>query len=241
LITTVAAPVVHGFGLLAEAGANVARAQAEDERKRQQQLSESQVRNNLAAGGRKILAEIVIHLFNRIEKEAPMARRAASGSGVSLGAGTLEFSVGSDRAAAMTPALGPGAFPRSRWDVVASDEVRIRQIGRAYLWSSSLWYCRLPGIQEYRWYETSYFAAFGGGDVFAPYSLCDRIQDADLAAAPIMHVHQVAFGPVAIDDESEEEFIERYSALLALAANGRLGHPSGLPLRESFWRKPFMV
>lgn len=34
------------------------------------------------------------------------------------------------------------------------------------------------------------------------------IRDADLAAAPIMHIYQLAFGPATIDDENAEEFIE---------------------------------
>ncbi len=67
------------------------------------------------------------------------------------------------------------------------------------------------------------------------------IRDADLAASNVTHVYQLAFGPIAIDDENEEDFIERWAALLGLASQGKLGHPEALPLQPSFWCQHFVV
>jgi hypothetical protein len=56
-----------------------------------------------------------------------------------------------------------------------------------------------------------------------------------------MHIYQLAFGPVPIDDENEDDFAERWAALLALASQGKLGHPRGLPLQPYFWRQAFVA
>jgi hypothetical protein len=53
----------------------------------------------------------------------------------------------------------PGAFSRSKWDVVAAEEIVVHQQKPEYQWSASLWYCCLPNTSDYRWYEASYFAA----------------------------------------------------------------------------------
>jgi hypothetical protein len=123
---------------------------------------------------------------------------------------------------------------------VAVDEIVVHQQRPEYEWSASLWYCRLPNKLEYRWYEASYFSAFRA-EAAAPYSLARSIRDADLAASNVMHVYQLAFGPTAIDDEDEEDFAERWAALLGLASQGKLGHPRYLPLQPKFWRQHFVA
>ena len=98
----------------------------------------------------------------------------------------------------------------------------------------------MPNTTEYRWYEASYWR-FGSTPSPAPFSLSRSPEDADLAAAPIMHLYQFAFGPVAIDDENEGDFIERWATVLAVAAQGKLGFPRNLPLHETFWRNSFVA
>jgi hypothetical protein len=71
--------------------------------------------------------------------------------------------------------------------------------------------------------------------------LTSSIRDADLAAAPIVHIYQLAFGPATIDDENEEEFIERWAAQLGLASEGKLEHPRGIPLQGEFWKTHFVT
>ena len=155
------------------------------------------------------------------------------------GGAVLEFSLNQGRVF-RDGALSANAFRHSKWDVVVGEEINLVQHPPPYRWCSSLWYCRLPGNTEFRWHEASYFATFRH-ETFAPYSLTGSINDADLAAAPITGGCQLAFGPLPIDDENEEDFIERWSALLALASEGKLGHPRGLPLPAQFWRHPFVA
>lgn len=225
-----------GFGLLAQAGADVAREQAQVEQKRQQELWETEVRNQLANTGRKILADIIERLLTRITREVPIAQK--SSSGITLGRGRLEVSLsGADGSRLNVPAAPLNWFPNSKWDVIAVEEIVVNQDQPRYQWSSSLWYCQLPNTTGYRWYEASYFAALRSEE-FAPYSLVRNPSDADLAASHVMHIYQLAFGPSAVDDENEEEFIDRWAALLALASQGKLVHPRILPLQPSFWLQP---
>ncbi len=82
------APVAPAaFGALAEAGAEIARARAETERRQQQELSASAARSQLASTGRKILRDIVDRLLSRISREAPIAER--SELAIALGTGVL--------------------------------------------------------------------------------------------------------------------------------------------------------
>jgi len=218
-----AAPGGMGFDVLAQAGADVARVQAEAQRAQQQNLSVNEARNQLAGAGRAILGAIIGRLMERIESEAPNADR--SGFAVTLGRGHFEISLLGAGAFKLKGALPSDAFKRSSWDVVAAEELVVHQDQPPYRWSASLWYCRLPTTPGYRWYEASYFSLKPGENV-APFSLTRNPSDADLAASPVMQIYQMAFGPIAIDDEDEDDFAERWAALLGLASQGRLGHPS---------------
>jgi serine/threonine-protein kinase len=227
-----------GFEMLAKAGAEIEHQQARIEREQVETLSESESRNQLALTGRKILSGIIGELLDRIQSNAPNSNR--NGLEISLGGGELEVSLSGTRGYTVKAAVPPNHFSQSKWDVVAVEEIVVRQNAPEYQWSASLWYCRLPNTSEFRWYEASYFAPFRS-EANSPYSLARTLKDADLAAAPIMHSYQLAFGPIAIDDENVDEFIERWAAILALAAQGKLGHPRGLPLQKDFWRNPFVA
>jgi hypothetical protein len=125
---------------------------------------------------------------------------------------------------------------------VLAKTIEVHQLTPRYLWSSSLLYCRLPTSQDYRWYEVSFMPLFRATEM-APFSLLEetnntryRYHHADFALSTTMHSYQAAFGPVPIDDENEESFIERWMTIFGAAAEGRLKHPSRLPLADSFWQ-----
>ncbi|HYN16437.1 MAG TPA: protein kinase [Terriglobales bacterium] len=231
-------PGGEGLQILAEAGADVARAEAEAERMRQQELSQTKARELLAKTGRTVLLGILERLKMRIQRDAPNAEIGMNA--IILGQGCLEVPWKGYRPGSAEGAWPTNAFPNSKWDVVAADEMIASQQRPHYRWSASLWYCRLPDTSDYRWYEASYFS-LRPDEGPAPFSLTDRPKDADLAAAPIMHLYQLAFGPSAIDDEDEDDFTERWAALLALASRGKLGHPRNLPLSPKFWRQGFVA
>jgi serine/threonine-protein kinase len=226
-----------GLGMLAKAGSLIALEQANVDQKQQQIATETDTRDQLADTGRKLLGDIIEDLLTRIENEAPNAERR--GFAIHLGQGNLEVSLAGTRTYSAKTADLPGVFSNSKWDVIAAEEIVVHQQHPEYKWSAALWYCRLPNTTAYRWYEASYFSVFRAESV-SPYSLARSPRDADLAASNVMHTYQLAFGPAAIDDEDEEEFIERWAALLALGAQGKLGHPRGLPLPVGFWRQHFV-
>lgn len=227
----------NALGILAQIGSDIARQQARIGQEQQQAQSQEAMRDELADTGRKILRDILERLFNRVLIEAPNAERDRLA--VTLGQGRLEASlagVGGHRQQSASPA---GLFCESKWDVLAAEEIIVHQQQPRYAWSSSLWYCRMPNTAEYRWYEASYWS-LGRKTTLAPFSLSRSPEDADLAAAPIMHLYQFAFGPIAIDDEDEGDFIERWATVLAVAAHGKLGYPRNLPLHATFWRNSFV-
>lgn len=119
-----------------------------------------------------------------------------------------------------------GSFRHSQWDVVASSVIAVFQSRPKYVWSASLWYGKVRGATEFRWYEVSYWRWSGG---LAPCAA--SIQDADYAASNITHNVSTAFGPVPIDDERENEFHERWILLFSRAASGQLRQPSNMPIQ----------
>jgi hypothetical protein len=53
-----------------------------------------------------------------------------------------------------------------------------------------------------------------------------------MAASNVAGLVNIAFGPHAIDDEKEDDFHHRWIWLLAKAAEGQLGYPRNLPIKE---------
>src|SRR3982074_2871618 len=80
---------------------------------------------------------------------------------------------------------------------------------------------------SYRWNEVAYRRhALSSASLIGPFPIQDLGDDiyrhADLAAGPGMHTVAKEFGPVAIDDEDSNSFIERWLTRLAQAYNRRL-------------------
>jgi hypothetical protein len=135
-------------------------------------------------------------------------------------------------------------FEQARWNIFTGASIRVAQDQPAYVWESSLWYGTIAGQPDNRWYEVSYRWSLVRPEVrrerpHVPFALCgqDDLRDAVLAVSPVMHIYETAFGPRPIDDEHQQEFFERWAAILAKAAEGALRHPSRLPLSDDFWRQ----
>ena len=120
-----------------------------------------------------------------------------------------------------------GAFGASGWDVVAGAKLRLIQIAPRYSRSSSLWYASVPSEECHRWREVAYRfnPVVGRRAKDNPFAV-DNLEEADIAMAPgMVHPVQVAFGPVCIDHEDVEAFIDRWTDLFAKAVAGVL--PAG--------------
>ena len=189
-------------------------------RERQQQRE----RNALIENAQQVLRQIAQEFEAVARANEPDANIVASAASLIIRMGdsaTLEF-----RASEATP---PNVtFPNSGWEVRAIARIRVDQIGRnEWKHGATLWYARIRGAGELRWYEVSYKrSALVRGPLIGPFAIQDLGNDiyreADLAAGPGMHTIEVEFGPAPIDDEAINNFIERWLARLAQAYNGRL-------------------
>jgi len=120
---------------------------------------------------------------------------------------------------------------QSPWDFVCGAVIEaIQPIPNEYKWSASIWYTDQGEKAGYRWIEVSYWMFQGQGfENNTPFAL----EDLSLAIqvhSPGMHNINLATRPKPIDDEATDDFIERWSKILADAYEGTLRHPTRLPL-----------
>lgn len=222
---------------IAQAAARLEQQRAQEESTSAQFKSKEALREGLADAGRAILGGIMSNLRERILEEAPNCEHH---NWPEVLLGKAQISLYSDFGALNS--LPEGAFRNSKLDVILAKTFSIKQIAPQYAWESALLYCRLPGSDDYRWYEVSFWP-LGNASGWVPTSLLERVTDApyryfhaDMASGPGMHSYQIAFGPKAIDDENEIEFLERWTTMFAVASEGRLKYPTRLPLSEEYWK-----
>ena len=222
------------FSALATAGAEV----AQQEERRQAQLQAEQekraARNELARSAQEILSENMERLWGKIHNATPAAERVSGRDSqefeVRLGGGSLRIAlIGSGEA------IRPGFFRHSGWDVIARYELKVLQVQPNYEWGASLWYARLNGRQDFRWYEVGYRGGLMAPVHVEPFA-ARSMEDADFAAAPALSSVAMAYGPWPADDENEEDFHHRCVWLLARASSGQLRRPSNLPFKG--WPPP---
>jgi hypothetical protein len=225
---------------IAEAAARLELARAKEDAASAAQRSLEDAREGLARSGRTVLGQVMTNLRNRILNEAPSATQDSSAYVIF---GNAQFSLPIARNYDYLKTIPANSFPRSHIDVVLAKTIEVHQLKPRYVWASSLLYCRFPNNQDYRWYEVSFMISpLSRMTGPAPLSLLEetnnatsRYHHADLALSNTMHSYQAAFGPIPIDDENEESFIERWMTVFGAAAEGRLKYPSRLPLGDSFW------
>jgi len=224
---------------IAEAAARLEQARASEESFLAAQRAAERSREELARSGRTILGDVITNLRDRILREAPSAKQDNSPY-VTLGQAQISLPISKNFDFLKT--VPPDSFPQSKIDVLLARTLEVHQLLPRYVWSSSLLFCRFPSGQDYRWYEVGFMGTLRGTQM-APFSLLEettnahyRYHHADFALSNTMHSYQAAFGPTPIDDENEDSFIERWMVLFGAAAEGRLKHPSRLPLAPEFWR-----
>lgn len=109
-------------------------------------------------------------------------------------------------------------FPHSGWDVVLGTEILVWDGSREYGPTTMLWYMRRNETEPYRWNEVSYRAVLSD----APFSVREH---ADVAAAQgVVGPYQIESGPTPVDDESLEDFCDRWAGLLAKAYSASTTH-----------------
>lgn len=211
---------------IAAAGAAIAVEAAKKEAELSRKQTEEEARRELASEAIKSLDFILETMFEAIERDAQVTKRIAQRS-IELGTGKLKIEI-------PFSLLPKDAFPNSKKNIICGALISIEQTAPHYRGrSANLWFGEFsPG--EYRWYEIPYMTwATSSGKPLDPYGVSNRgeLQDADFAAAPVMHSVQHAATPKPIDGEHVDDFIGRWISRLAEAAMNRLQRPSQLPER----------
>jgi serine/threonine-protein kinase len=200
-------------------------------------------RLEIASSARKLLAMIWERLSQSIRENAPAAKwqlgRAGSilGSSVALGPATLSFG---EVLQSNDDAWGLHA-PKFRVIAYATIDLRIPPDRFEYEGRShSLWFCDAQTVGELRWYETAFMispliAKRGRQD---PFALPPGGQSGQALGAA-MTEFDVAWPFTPLEPGNDGEFIERWMAWFAQAAQGKLSNPSTMPERrpEGSWRR----
>jgi serine/threonine protein kinase len=218
-------PVAPTPGIAALHAANAAEAErvsaasAKAERERQKNAE----RHALIQAGEAVFRELTAELKNVANRNLSEARiNSLTGRDVRVSIGQAELLV--DLEGAVPPNV---FFHNGTWEVLALGSIRVSQKEPPWSHGATLWYMRLGANVGYRWYEMEYRKhALASGPLVGPFPIQeignDIYRHADLAAGPGMHVIEVNFGPVAIDDENVEPFLDRWVTRLAQAYSNHL-------------------
>lgn len=227
-------PTSGGLAALAEASRAAASRMGEEARVQSEQQTAAERRSALASAGRATFFRISESLSSAIRATAPAAvSRPGPGGGwtITLNEAALALSPPTDHRRNDWGGWEPPSF-----DVIlsASLSLRIPQGRTQYEGRShSLWYCDAKTEGEFAWCETAFMISpmipkRGRQNPFA----LDPGEQAAKAVWTGMAEFQVAwpFTPIVVDNL--DEFIDRWGAWLADAAQGQLGHPSQMPERN---------
>jgi len=220
---------------LEHAAKQVAETEAIEEAQHQLEMTLQQEREELYADAKDELIAIKGRLFAHIKNTAESARIDHQ-ERVCFGSSVFSFSQGPEmlcRVSASIHGKDGELYHNSGWDVLGWAIISVickeKQRRKAYEWSASLLYADRKDGHGFRWYEVSFWMhGRSRGDV--PYGLCGYERDIDLALGAGMHTVNVAYGPLPIDGEDEEEFILRWTKLVAQAAIGELQSPNAMPM-----------
>ena len=222
----------RAYGLAVEKQAEVSRQQSVVQ-------SEAERRAGLYQVAEQALAHIAKLLHSQIVANAP----GSASSDATLWPCTLNSAQLSVELVRLVKIQGAGARYQTPFEVIAYSSItlrippdRLEYEGRSH----SLWYCDAQEPSVFRWYETAFMInpfipRRGRLDPFA----LNPGEEAYGALSPVMTEYQVAWPFMPIDQGKENEFIERWVAWFADAAEGKLCHPSHMPEQNptGSWRR----
>jgi serine/threonine-protein kinase len=216
---------------LARAGAAIAALQAQHQAAAAQSAEAEQTLAEIGKEAEHRFTELIGSLAERVEAEAPVARREADR--IILGHGALKWGVA-------YRTIDVNTFAGTGWRVAFGAYIEVAQPNHLYPGrSANLWYARAPGQTDYRWWEMAYMThplmrvvrqitqqhpheplAFTGEDDLKHAAECLR---------KVTDTYQLAADPKMVDDEHFDDFVRRWSDWLAAAAERKLQAPSVLP------------
>lgn len=221
-------------GALAEAGLRISQQEAAREAQQREIETARQAREALGKEASSTLRALMGRLFDEISESSESVRR--SELAVVLGPAHLTY----DDPQAVQNRADPY---QSGWDVVAASKISLRceterqsyHDSPNYTFSASLVFSKTPKDPEYRWREVSFWS-FNSDSSSTPYALSPHDKDFSAALSNVVGMSNVAHGPLTIDAEDEEDFLDRWMTLFAKAADKRLRHPMQMPPPPHFFR-----
>jgi len=204
--------------------------------------SAAEWRREVVASATKVLAMVAERLGQSIRDNAPAAMwRPPLGGGVlgssaSLGPATLSLSSVEQSREDAWGHWKPG------FQVIAHAVIDVRIPPDCFQYegrSHSLWFCDAQESGVLRWYETAFMVSplIPQRDRQAPFALPPG-EDAGKALGTGLTELLVAWPFTPIEPGSEVDFLERWMAWFAQAAQGQLSHPPSMPERPlGSWRR----
>ncbi|MFJ7912647.1 serine/threonine-protein kinase [Kitasatospora sp. NPDC096204] len=235
------APRTGGLAALAAANRDETARHAEAARRESQHRTELESRRDLFRAATNAMTRISETVLDTIMETAPSAqvkRGSRGGWMVTLNRGRLKMSAVQETDLGMWQR---GTTPR--FDVVAHATIALECDATNWGYhgrNHSLWYCDAQTEGEYHWYETAFMTSpllARTAPTIEPFALLPG-PEARAALESGLDVRQVAWPFTEVDITDLDAFIDRWTRVLADAADGQLTHPSTMPERPTTgtWR-----
>jgi serine/threonine protein kinase len=224
-------PASSAAGKLQTVNQAVVQAQNEEQARASAQQTLEGQRDELFSAAKQSFDNILAILRQQVMEAAPAATvTTQSGLNFHLGQGTLVIEPVQEALPNCLAAYGdPPPFDVIAYTAIAARKPRDRYDydGRAH----SLWFCDAHDEGVYRWYELAFMVQplIPQRSTVDPFAMSPTDKDAAGALSTTMTVRQVAWQPIPFDQGDEQQFIDRWLAWFATAADGSLGHPSSMP------------
>lgn len=235
------ASLAGGLAALAEANRAEAARRSEADRQASAEATEAERRGDLLEAARtslSLISDQLLTTITNIVSTAEVRRGNQGGWTVRLSSAQLTFT----GAKATDPSVW-NAETMAPFDVIAhaAIQLKIPQNRSGYEGRShSLWYADAKAAERYQWFETAFMATplRRGMSTMDPFALAPH-HEARGAVGPGTAMNQVAWPFTSLSIGDLDEFIDRWTNWLAVAASGELGRPSRMPEREpqGSWRK----
>lgn len=223
-----------GHPVIDQAAKLVAEKEAQEEARNQAATTLRREREQLFEDAKSSLLSIKEELFSKIRESSESVKLDHRGVLV-FGDAKLEFTRAPEFLEEFVMARhanGPQPYGNTGWDVLGWSMIAVSCAKTRYTWSASLLFADLKDGNGFRWYEVSFWTWAQQKSKDEPYGLEGYLVDIDLACGNIMHSVNVAYGPLPVDSEDEENFMSRWVGLVAKAAMGNLNRPNGMPVRD---------
>jgi serine/threonine-protein kinase len=220
--------------LIDEAAKQVAEREAAEEARSQAAATLRRERNELFTDAKVNLLAIRDHLFSRLKESSESVKIDHRGR-LQFGQANLDFTREPEILEGFVfarHARGGKPYSYTGWDVLGWSMISLTCSKTSYTWSSSLLFADLKDGNGFRWYEVAFWEWSQHKSRDEPFGLEGYQEDIDLACGNITHSVNVAYGPLSVDSEDEENFISRWVGLVAKAAIGNLNRPSGMPISD---------